>query len=285
MVGSSLKDVVEPEPTEEWFFAGKDEADLTSMDQTTMLFQKYRPTHVIHLASLVGGIYANRDRNLDFYRLNHLINDNVLWCCYTFNVKKVLSCLSTTIFTPGTSSTTGPVDESHEGYSWSKRMILVLNKMYNKLGGGLYTSFIPCNIYGPKDNFNPVECHFIPAIISRMDHAQEEVVIHGDGKPVRQFIYSKDLARIIIWMVRNYTDTEPMIVAPEEEYLISSVVDMVAKYLEFDKGVRYDNKAGGEQRRTVSNHKLLQHLPHVQFTPLEQGIKETIDWYMATRTI
>lgn len=286
LVGAGIQHVLDSQVNETWIFVGSKDADLTDMDQTIALFKKYNPTHVIHLASLVGGIYANVNKNLDFYRLNHIMNDNVLKCSYDFKVKKVLSCLSATIFSPDqklpydeSSLVTGPADETHEGYIWSKRMILLLNKMYNQSNRGLFTSFIPCNIFGPGDNFNPQECHFVPAVISRMSNTHGDFIVSGDGKPVRQFIYSRDLGKIIIWLIRNYTDPKPIIVSPSEEYPISAIVNEVARCYNFNHVIKYDNRVmGGEQRRTVSNKKLMD-MGDFTFTPLKEALSKTVDWF------
>merc|ERR1719446_270189 len=117
------------------------------------MFEKFKPTHVIHLAALVGGLFRNLKYNLDFFRQNSLINDIVLSTAHKFGCKKVVSCLSTCIFPD---KTTYPIDEtmvhngpphaSNMGYSVAKRMIDVLNHCYKDQYGLNYTSVIPTNI-------------------------------------------------------------------------------------------------------------------------------------------
>ena len=106
------------------------------------VFEKHRPTHVIHLAAKVGGLYGNMKANLEFFRINMSINDNILSLCHEYKVEKVISCLSTCIFPD---KTTYPIDEtmvhngpphtSNYGYSYAKRMIDVMNKGYNQQYG------------------------------------------------------------------------------------------------------------------------------------------------------
>lgn len=124
------------------------------------MFERVKPTHVIHLAAMVGGLFRNLKYKVEFYRENVLINDNVMECCREYNVVKLVSCLSTCIFPD---KTTYPIDEdmvhnghphsSNAGYAYAKRMIDVMNKCYNEEYGCNYTSIIPTNIYGPHDNF------------------------------------------------------------------------------------------------------------------------------------
>merc|ERR1719385_640901 len=163
LVGSGIKAVVEEEarPNETWIFLSSKDANLLSEEETQALFEKHKPSHVIHLAALVGGLFANMSANCDFFRQNMKMNDNVLAAAHKYNVKKVVSCLSTCIFPD---KTTYPIDEtmvhngpphtSNYGYSYAKRMIDVLNKGYNQQYGSKFPSIIPCNVFGPHDNFN-----------------------------------------------------------------------------------------------------------------------------------
>merc|ERR1719228_348957 len=172
------------------------------------VFEKYKPTHVIHLAALVGGLFANMSRNADFFRDNMRLNDNILENSHKFKVQKVVSCLSTCIFPDKTSY---PIDETmvHNGaphksnfaYAYAKRMIDVQNHAYNQQFGRKYTSVIPTNIFGPHDNFNVQQGHVIPGLINKAYEAKKNGTafeIWGTGSPLRQFIYSLDLARLFV---------------------------------------------------------------------------------------
>lgn len=112
------------------------DANLLSEEETEALFEKHKPTHVIHLAALVGGLFANMSANCDFFRKNMKMNDNILEMCHKFGVKKLVSCLSTCIFPDKTSYPidetmvhNGPPHPSNFGYSYAKRMIDVQNKV------------------------------------------------------------------------------------------------------------------------------------------------------------
>lgn len=114
--------------------------------------------------------------------------------------------------------------DSNFGYSYAKRLIDVLNRGYYEQHNRLFTSIVPCNIYGPNDNFNPTASHVIPGMIQRLykiindptaTTPQEERVftVYGTGKPLRQFIYSHDLARLAIWVLREYKSISPIILS------------------------------------------------------------------------
>ena len=129
-------------------------------------------------------------------------------------VAKLVSCLSTCIFPDKTTYPidetmlhTGPPHSSNAGYAYAKRMIDVLNRCYNEEYGCQFTSVIPTNIYGPHDNFNLEDSHVIPGLIHKACIAKDagaDFVVWGSGTPLRQFIYSNDLAKLMIWTLRSY---------------------------------------------------------------------------------
>ncbi|VDP73617.1 unnamed protein product [Echinostoma caproni] len=216
---------------EHWVFASSRDVNLTDPQATQQYFEHIRPTHVIHLAAKVGGLFANMSGNLEFFRQNVLINDNVLASSFSVGVRKVVSCLSTCIFPD---QTTYPIDEtmvhngpphdSNYGYSYAKRMIDVLNRAYSEQYGVVYTSVIPTNVFGPYDNFNIERGHVLPGLIHKAYLSKKQnqpLIVWGSGTPLRQFIYSVDLGRLIIWTLREYNDTSPIILSVPEDQEIS----------------------------------------------------------------
>uniref|UniRef100_G7PD36 GDP-L-fucose synthase n=1 Tax=Macaca fascicularis TaxID=9541 RepID=G7PD36_MACFA len=226
LVGKAIQKVVADGaglPGEDWVFVSSKDADLTDAAQTRALFEKVRPTHVIHLAAMVGGLFRNIKYNLDFWRKNVHINDNVLHSAFEVGACKVVSCLSTCIFPD---KTTYPIDEtmihngpphsSNFGYSYAKRMIDVQNRAYFQQYGCTFTAVIPTNVFGPHDNFNIEDGHVLPGLIHKVHLAKSSssaLTVWGTGKPRRQFIYSLDLAQLFIWVLREYNEVEPIILS------------------------------------------------------------------------
>jgi GDP-L-fucose synthase len=249
---------------------------------------------VIHLAAYVGGLFKNERQNVEFYRYNMAINDNVIVCSHKYGVKKLVSCLSTCIFPD---KTTYPIDESmihngpphhsNQGYAYAKRMIDVQNRIYNQQYGCKFTSVIPTNIYGPHDNFHLQDSHVIPGLIHKFYLAKqkgEDMVVGGTGRPLRQFIYSEDLARLFIWVMRHYEETEPIILSVDEkdEVSIADVASMVAKAIDFKGKLTYNTKmSDGQYKKTASNAKLRKYLPGFKFTPIDEGIRKSVEWFVA----
>jgi GDP-L-fucose synthase len=220
------------------------------------------------------------------------MNDNIFQECHKRNIKKLVSCLSTCIFPD---KTTFPIDEtmihdgaphfSNEGYAYAKRMVDVQNRMYRDQYGMKFTSVIPTNIFGKHDNFHLEDSHVIPGLIHRgylCKQKGEPFQIWGTGKPLRQFIFSKDLARLMVWTLRSYDEADPIIlsVGEEDEVSIADVAHTVAKALGFEGEIQFDaTKADGQHKKTANNAKLRRYLPDFKFTPFEDAMKETVEWF------
>jgi GDP-L-fucose synthase len=230
-----------------------------------------------------------------------LINDNVLLMSHESGVKKVVSCLSTCVFPDKTPYPidesmvhNGPPHDSNYGYSFAKRLIDITNRAYHDKHGKIFTSVIPCNIFGPADNFTPGVSHVIPGMIHRLhdlmyhqqldvDESEKVFSVYGTGKPLRQFIYSLDLARLFVWVLRSYESVEPIILSVDEaaEVSIAQLAHSLAKAFKFRGKIEFDTtKADGQYKKTASNAKLRKLLPDFEFTPFDDAIAGSVEWYM-----
>ncbi|KAI0069172.1 NAD(P)-binding protein [Artomyces pyxidatus] len=306
LVGKAIKHVIDTEPVgsrygrkegETWVFATSKEADLRDEAQTKALFEKYKPTHVIHLAALVGGLFMNMKYKLSFLRDNILINSNVLHTSYETHVDKVISCLSTCVFPANIDPPLveskihlGPPHESNFGYAHAKRLVDIANHAYKEEHGCNFTAAIPTNIFGPYDNFDLDDSHVIPGLIHKCYLAKKNgtpFTVAGTGNPLRQFVYSYDLAKMFIWQLREYDDVEPIIfsVGENEDISIRSVAEAIVKAIGFEGEVKFDTtKADGQYRKPASNEKLLSLIkaggdPFV-FTPFDSALNDTVKWFV-----
>ncbi|KAI6126700.1 epimerase-domain-containing protein [Pisolithus sp. B1] len=303
LVGKAIEYVIENEPQgsrfakrpgEKWIFASSRAADLRDPKQTLELFEKYQPTHVIHLAALVGGLFANRERKATFLRDNMLINDNVLYTARIKKTRKVISCLSTCVFPdkidyPLTEEKVhlGPPHDSNFGYAYAKRMVDVQNHAYKEEFGCNFTSAIPTNVFGPHDNFDLKHAHVIPALIHKCYLAKKNGTpfkVMGDGSPLRQFIYSRDLAKLFIWQLREYDNVEPVIFSVDEddEISIRDVANTIVAVMKYDAGAQFENEPNdnGQDRKPASNAKLIKLIGEFKFTPFEDALQETVTWFL-----
>lgn len=228
LVGKAIQKVIKEEDNkdEEWIFLSSKDANLLETKATNDIFAKHKPTHVIHLAAIVGGLYRHLGQNLEMLQKNTKVNDNVLEAAKHHNCQKVVSCMSTCVFPD---VTTYPIDEtmlhngpphsSNCGYAYAKRMLDVANRLYHRDHGLQFTGVIPTNIYGPYDNFNLKDSHVLPGLVHKCYLAQKEnkpFVISGTGIARRQFIYSEDLARLIVWTLRDYPEIDPIMLSDQE---------------------------------------------------------------------
>mmetsp|Transcript_1758 Transcript_1758/g.3846 ORF Transcript_1758/g.3846 Transcript_1758/m.3846 type:complete len:331 (-) Transcript_1758:230-1222(-) len=301
LVGQAIKSYVESsapsnaeyKDSETWIFLSSKDGDLRDRKATDAIFEKYQPTHVIHLAAKVGGLFANMAQKVEFYRENTLINDNIMENCRIHKVTKLVSMLSTCIFPD---KTTYPIDEtmlhdgpphpSNEGYAYAKRLIDTMNRAYHEEYGCNFTSIIPTNIYGPHDNFSIQNGHVIPGLIHKCYKAKQDntpFTIWGSGTPLRQFIYSLDLAELTVWVMREYHSPDPITLSVDEEAEVSikDVAHAVAKAMKFEGEIVFDTtKADGQFKKTACNKKLRSYRPDYKFTSMEEGVQKAVDWFL-----
>ena len=246
---------------------------------------------IIHCAGKVGGVGGNMNFKGEFYYDNIMMNTNVIESARKNGVKKLVAFLSTCIFPdnaeyPLTESKIhlGPPHFSNNTYAYSKRMVDVQIRAYREQYGLNYTSVIPTNIYGVNDNFNLENGHVIPSLIHKCYIAKTTNTtfnIWGSGEPLREFINNKDVAKITEWVLENYDEPDPIILSTSEEISIKDVVYMISELMDFKGKISFDlTKPDGQYRKPSDNSKLLNYLPDFKFTPLYDGLKETINWFI-----
>ncbi len=273
--------------------------DLRDKKSTEYIFDFYTDKNkqkefavdkVIHCASRVGGLGANINNKGEFYYDNILINTNVIESCRKFNINKLVCFLSTCIFPdivdyPLTEDKIhlGPPHHSNYPYAYAKRMADIQIRAYREQYKLNYISVIPTNIYGPNDNFHIENGHVLPAIIHKCFLAiknNTDLNVWGSGKPLREFIYSKDVAKLSLWALDNYNESEPIIFSNSEEISINDLVLMICDLMNFKNNIIWDtSKPDGQLRKPTNNSKLKKYLPNFEFTKIEDGIKETLDWF------
>lgn len=267
------------------------EFNLINSIETDQAFKMHNPTHVIHCAGKVGGVGGNMNFKGDYFYDNLMINTNVIESARKNGVKNLVCFLSTCVFPdkveyPLTEAKVhlGVPHDSNYPYAYAKRMADIQIRAYREQYGINYTSVIPTNIYGPNDNFSLEHGHVMPMLIHKLYKAKRDgtdFTVWGSGKPLREFIFSKDVARLAEWAVKNYNETEPIIFGTSEEVSIKDMVDLLIQEFNFKGKVIFDkDKPEGQFRKPSDNSKLKSYLPDFKFTPFEEGIKETVKWFI-----
>jgi GDP-L-fucose synthase len=288
LVGKAIESI--NDNSYEYIYLSSKDGDLRNIEDVRAIFRKYESIYgVIHLAANVGGLFKNMKFPVEMINDNLLINTNVLQVSHEFNVENVICALSTCIFPDNYENILtfddlhkGPPHSSNEGYAYAKRILEVQCRAYQNEYNRRYFCFIPTNIYGPNDNFNLENSHVIPGLIHKCYLAKKNntnFIVAGDGSPLRQFIFSHDLAKLIIWAFKNYSDIKKslMMIPPHNEYSIKDVSIMIANAMKFpiEKIIFDTSLSNGQYKKTAEVYKNTD----FNFTELNEGIIKTVEWF------
>jgi GDP-L-fucose synthase len=180
----------------------------------------------------------------------------------------------------------GPPHTSNDAYAYAKRMLEIHCQAYRENYGSNFVCVIPTNIYGPHDNYSLEDGHVIPSLIHKCYQAKlanESFVVRGTGAPLRQFIYSVDLAKLILWSLKK-VNRENIILSVSEiqEVTIEYVARLIARSFNYESRMVFDDSfADGQYKKTADNGKLMNLLNcEFEFTTIENGIKSSVDWFI-----
>jgi len=287
MVGSAFKNIGNEH---ELVSVGSGDYKLNRHDQAFWMLEKIRPDAIIHLAAQVGGIQANVDYAGDFYRNNIRINTNVLDAAKNFEVEKVISLLSTCVY-PDKATYPLTEDQIHNGaphssnyaYAHAKRMLDVQSRAYRDQYGCNFITAVPNNLFGENDNFDLENSHVIPALIRKMYEAKlnnEDVTLWGDGSPLREFTYSKDLAEILLFLLEHYDSPRPINVGNTHEISIKKVAETIRDILDFQGEIIWDTtKPKGQLRKPSDNSKIIElGWRKENYTDFKKALTNTCKW-------
>jgi GDP-L-fucose synthase len=276
--------------SDKFYRLSSEETDLRIGSDVNKLLSQNKFDSLIHCAGKVGGIAANMNYKGEYFYENVMINTNVIESARKNNIENLVAFLSTCVFPDKVDYPLnekkihlGPPHFSNDAYAHSKRMADIQIRAYKEQYGLNYKSVIPTNIYGPNDNYSITNGHVIPSLIHKCFLAREnktDLVIWGSGNPLREFIFSKDIAKLTEWVLENYNENEPIILSTSEEISIKKVVEIIVEIMNFKGNVTYDtSKPEGQFRKPSDNSKIKNYLPNFKFTTLYDGLKETIEYF------
>lgn len=263
--------------------------DLLRQDHVEQMFLAHRPEVLIHLAAYSGGIGANRAYPADFFYKNALFVTFIFEAAARYGVKKLIYPLGGCSY-PATA--VSPISEDQmwngypqpesAGYSVAKKMGIVASQVYRQQYDLNSIVLIPGNMYGEYDNFRINESHVVPAMIRRYYEAQlrreKEVVMWGDGRPVRDFVYAGDVAKLVPWFIENYDSSEPVNISSGTRTSIRELAETIKNKMGWDGEIKWDtNKPNGQMIKIFDVTKL-NNLGLRCDTPLADGLDKTIQW-------
>lgn len=281
MVGKHLQQIL---PNA--FYPTRTQCDLTDINSLKTLISSYSPDVVIHLAAKVGGIQDNITKPAEYFDENILMNTNIVKTCHEYNIKRFIGILSTCTYPDVVGRYPmkeedmflGPPSKFNFSYGYAKRCLAVQIDAYNQQYGTKYNYLIPCNLYSEMDNFeDDNKMHFVTALLKKVKESKGTLELLGTGKPLRQFMYSGDLARVIKEVV-DKDIVESFNVAPDYNYSIRKMAEMALECFDKKYKIIYSKpELDGQYRKDVSSKKLKKILPDFKFTPFKKGIKKVYD--------
>lgn len=264
--------------------------DLTQPAAVENMFRQHKPDVVVHLAGYVGGIGANRAYPADFYYRNTLITALVFHQAAQSGVQKLVYPFGGCSY-PAKAASPIAEDQLWQGYpqpesapySTAKMMGVVASESYRKQYGLNSIPLIPGNMYGEYDNFRQHESHVVPALVRRVHEAREsgaeQIVAWGSGKPVRDFVYAGDVARLIPWFIENYDSSQPVNLSSGVATPIRTLTETVCRLSDFGGSLEWDASKPDGQMVKVFDVSRMRSLGLDCPTPLEEGLRRTISWY------
>ncbi|HMO49547.1 MAG TPA: GDP-L-fucose synthase [Kiritimatiellia bacterium] len=269
------------------------DCDLRDAEAIRKLLRETRPNLVIHLAAKVGGIGANMEHPAEFFYDNLMMGVQLVHECWKAGVEKTV-LLGTVCaypkFTPVPFKEddiwNGYPEETNAPYGLAKKMLLVQSQAYRQQYGYNSIFLLPVNLYGPHDHFHPSVSHVIPALIKKCVDAKQAnapyIEAWGDGSPTREFLFARDGAEGILLAAETYNESEPVNIGSAFEISIKDLTETIARLTGFQGEIRWDtSKPNGQPRRKLDVSRAEQKFGFRSTTTFEDGLRETIAWYLA----
>lgn len=246
---------------------------------------------VIHLAANVGGIGYNQKFPGQLFYDNAIMGIQLLEAARQEGVKKFVvigTVCAYPKFTPipfqEKNLWEGYPEETNAPYGIAKKILLVQAQAYKAQYNYNSIFLLPVNLYGPRDTFDPLRSHVIPALIKKMVEAkttgQDKVVVWGTGKVSREFLYVEDAAEAIISASELYNKPDPVNLGSGQEITIKNLVKLIADIVDFEGEIVWDtSKPDGQPRRALDTSRAKEEFGWVARTRLEQGLRNTVEWY------
>ena len=295
MVGSAILRALEAKGYKNLVYATSNELDLKDTQKVNRFFEKEKPEYVFMAAAKVGGIHANNTYPADFLYDNLMIQNNVIHAAYQYKAEKLLFLGSSCIYPKlapqpikEESLLSGYLEPTNEAYAIAKIAGIKLCQAYHKQHGCRFISAMPTNMYGYGDNYHPENSHVLPALLRRFHEAKvdnkPEVAIWGSGKPLREFMFSDDLAEACVFLMESYEDPQLINVGTGEEVSILDLAKLIAEIVGYEGKITFDSSKPDGTPRKLMDSSRLHALGYKHKVSLREGIGLTYKDYL-TRSV
>jgi GDP-L-fucose synthase len=268
MVGSAIHRKLSKEGYNNIIFKSSAELDLTNQSSVNAFFDEEKPEFVFIAAAKVGGIIANNTLRADFIYRNLMIECNIIHAAYLNNVKKLLFLGSSCIYPKNSEQPikeeyllSGFLEQTNKPYAIAKIAGIELCESYRTQFGCNFISAMPTNLYGPNDNYDPVNSHVIPAMLRKFIIAKrngsKSIDMWGTGSPLREFMHVDDLADACLFLMLNYNDLQFINISSQEELSIRNIAELIKEITSYGGELNWDlSKPDGTPRKIMDNSKL-----------------------------
>jgi GDP-L-fucose synthase len=265
--------------------------DLTIQPLVHEFFQTERPDYVFLAAAKVGGIHANHSYPADFIYQNLMIETNIIHAAKEAGVQRLLFLGSSCIYPKDCAQPikeeyllTGPLEKTNESYALAKIAGIKLCESYNYQYKVQYVSVMPTNLYGPNDNYDLDNSHVLPALIRKAHEAklrnEQELVVWGSGKSMREFLYVEDMAEACVFLMESNISQGLYNVGTGQDITIYQLAEIIMKIVGFSGTIIFDpTKPDGTLRKLLDSNKMRQ-LGWKAKTSLVEGIAKTYDDFL-----
>jgi len=244
------------------------ELDLRNQQAVADFFNEEKPDYVFLAAAKVGGIMANNTYRADFIYENMAIQNNVIKSSYDNEVTKLMFLGSSCIYPKMAPQPlnedlllTGTLEPTNEPYAIAKIAGIKMAEAFRDQYGCNYISVMPTNLYGINDNYHPQNSHVLPALIRRFHEAKvnnlDEVVIWGTGTPLREFLFSDDLADACVFLMNSYNEKQFVNIGIGEDLSIKDLAELIKNVIGYTGKISFDtSKPDGTPRKLMDVSKL-----------------------------
>ena len=290
MVGSALMRSLQREGFGNIITTTKKEVDLRDSRSVALFFERECPDYVLLAAAKVGGIQANRQFPAEFMYDNLMIQSNIIHQSYLSGVKKLLFLGSSCVYPRECPQPmkeeyllTGPLEPTNEAYALAKIAGMKMAQFYEQQYGLRCICPMPCNLYGPNDNFDPQHSHVLSALVKKfvdaVDDKKNEVILWGSGIARREFLHVDDLADAVLFLMEKWDSSEIINVGTETDISIRELAELIAKKVRFDGKIAWDTTMPDGMLRKCLDVSRLEAMGFKPKISLREGIAHTIEEY------
>lgn len=265
--------------------------DLRRQRELEIWLRANQPTAIIFAAAKVGGILANSSYPADFIYDNLTIQTNVIHGAHKVGVDRLVFLGSSCIYPKfaaqpivESSLMSGPLEPTNEWYAIAKIAGVMTCQAYRRQHGRRYISVMPCNLYGPNDNFDLQTGHVLPALIRKFHEAKlsraPEVVVWGTGAPLREFMHVDDLARGVVCCLDYYDEYEHINCGPGLDHTIRDIAETIARVVGYEGSLVFDTRKPDGTPRKIMDSSRIRALGWKPQIGLEEGLASTYQWYL-----